>query len=52
MKKIEFIVFNLRKKELVILGQDIYLWPQATSYKTPMKDNIGHKLVQFIVVNY
>ena len=52
MKYIELIVFNWRKKELVILGQDIYLWPQATSYKTPMKANIGNKLVQFIADNY
>ena len=42
MKQIELIVFNWHKKELVILGQDIYLWPEATSDKTPMKAFLGH----------
>ena len=48
MKKIELIVFNLRKKELVKLGQDIYLGPKATACKTPMKAALGHIYVQFI----
>ena len=52
MKKIKLIVFNWRKKELVNLGQDIYLGPKATSYKTPMEANLGHKLIQFIADNY
>ena len=52
MKYIELIVFNWRKKELVHLAQYIYLWPEATSYKTPMKAFLGHKIVQFIAVNY
>ena len=52
MKYIELIVFNWCKKELVNLVQDIYLVPKATAYKTPMKANLGHRLVQFIAVNY
>ena len=52
MKQIELIVFNWRKKELVNLGQDIYLVPKATAYKTSMKANLGHRLVQFIAVNF
>ena len=51
MKKIELIVFNLRIKELVNLGQDIYLGPKATACKTPMKANFGYKHVQFIASN-
>ena len=51
MKKIEIIVFNLRKKELVKLGQDIYLGPKATACKTTMKALLGHLNVQFIAGN-
>ena len=51
MKKIELIVFNLRKIELVKLGQDIYLGPKVTACKTPMKAAFGHIHVQFIASN-